>query len=119
MERTTKAERKKYAKLFHQYLWNGIQKAAIVIERQDSKSNPNIHRVQMITQQVNGPASHVVIAESVSGIAGCFHELIESIYGNIPQKNYFEDGFKDWLRKTCHMNITWNDGLVIMVEYSR
>lgn len=118
MERTTAKERKDNAKMFYQYLWNGgVQKAAIVITRQDSKSNPNIHRVQFTTAHVNGSASNVVIAESVDGVAGCFRELISNIHGNIPQINYFEDEFRSWLRKTCHMNIVWNDGLVIMVEY--
>lgn len=117
MERTTSKERKNNARLFYQYLWNGVQKAAIVIKRQESKTNPNIHRVQFVTSHVNGPASEVVIAESVDGITGCFHELIESIHGNIPQKGYYEDDFKIWLRKVCHMDMIWNDGLVIMLEY--
>ena len=120
MKRTTKAERKKNAKQFYQLICNGgVQKAAIVIHRQASKTNPNIHRCQFITAHVNGPASDVVIAESVDGITGCFYELVQSIQGNIPQKGYFEDGFQDWFRRTMHMRITWNDGLVIMVEYAR
>lgn len=118
MERTTAKERKNNAKSFYQYLCNcGVQKAAIVIVRQDSKTNPNIHRAQFITSHTNSPASNVVIAESVDGVSGCFMELISNIHGNIPQINYFDDKFRLWLRKTCHMDIVWNDGLVIMVEY--
>ncbi len=120
MERTTRAKRKQYAREFYQLLCGGgVQKAAIVIQRQDSKTNPNIHRCQFITAHVNGPSSNVVIAESVDGITGCFYELVQSIQGNIPQKGYFEDGFQNWFRRTMHMRITWNDGLVIMVEYAR
>ena len=120
MKRTTAKERKQYAKEFYQLVCGGsVQKAAIVVLRQDSRTNPNVHRVQFVTAHVNGPASEVVIAESVDGIAGCFRELIKNIQGDIPQKNYFEDGFKDWFRKTCHMKVIWNDGLVIMIEYSR
>ena len=119
MKRTSRAERKKMARQFYQLVCNGdVQKAAIVIQRQDSKTNPNIHRCQFITAHVNGLASNVVIAESVDGITGCFYELVQSIQGNIPQKGYFEDEFQNWFRKTMHMKITWNDGLVIMVEYS-
>lgn len=118
MERTTKAERKKNASMFRQYLNIGsLQKAAVIIERQVSKSNPNINRCQFITAKVNGPAREVVIAESVDGVAGCFRELIENCCGKIEQKNYFEDGFNEWLRKTCHMDITFNDGLVMMIEW--
>lgn len=118
MNRTTLKERKENAKAFYQYLWNGgAQKAAIVVLRQDSKTNPNIHRVQFITSHTNSPTSNVVIAESVDGISGCFRELISNIHGDIPQINYFDDKFRSWLRKICHMDIVWNDGLVIMVEY--
>ena len=118
MERTTKKERKANANSFYHLLSGGYsQKAAIIIQRQESKTNPCINRCQFITSHVNGPASEVVIAESLDGVAGCFRELISNIYGAIPQINYFEDGFKAWLRKTCHMDITWNDGLVIMLEY--
>ncbi len=115
MERTTRKERKQNAKEFYQYL-GYTDKAAIVILKQESKSNPNVRRVQFVTSKVNGPASQVVIAESVDGIAGCFYELVESLCGNIPQMGCFKDGFKDWLKETCRLNITFNDGLVILVE---
>lgn len=130
MKRTNAKQRKKNAISFYQYLVTGNeQKAAIVIERTDSKTNPNINRCRFITHRINSPASDVVIAESVDGIAGCFRELISNIHGDIPQKgfcgvglripNFFENDFKDWLRKTCHMKITWYDGLVMMIEYKR
>lgn len=118
MQRTTKQERKCNAKLFWQYLQTSCnQKAAIVIESQNSKTNPNICRVQFRTVRVNSLEHDVVIAESVDGVAGCFHELIKNIHGNIEQKNYFEVEFNDWLRNICHMEITWYDGLVMMLEY--
>ena len=119
MQRTTKQERKQNARLFWQYLTNGYCKnrVAVVIESQDSKTNPNIHRVQFKTSRVNGPAHNVIIAESIDGVTGCFYELIQNIHGNIEQKNYFENDFNKWLRKTCHMEIVYNDGLVIMLEY--
>ena len=98
----------------NRYYKNGV---AVVIERQDSKTNPNVHRVQFITSRVNSPAHNVIIAESVDGVAGCFRELIKNIHGNIEQKNYFENDFNKWLRKACHMEIAYNDGLVIMLEY--
>ncbi len=118
MERTNAKQRKKNAVSFYQYLVTGNeQKAAIVIERTDSKTNPNIHRCRFITHHINSPASDVVIAESVDGVSGCFRELISNIHGDIPQKGFFENDFRSWLRKTCHMKITWYDGLVMMIEY--
>jgi hypothetical protein len=116
--RTNKKDRKKNARLFWTYLWNGGQKAAIVISR-----NPNNNRVQFITSNFNiGFSSPDVIAEcNYDGIRGCFYELIENIHGIkvTEQVDYFDDKFKDWLRKKCHMAITYNDGYVMMIEYKK
>lgn len=118
MQRTTRKERKTNARLFYQQLCSGYNdKAAIVIKRQDSKANPNISRVQFITAHATPVGSNMIIAESIDGVAGCFRELVENIHGNIPQYNYFEDGFKHWIMESCRMEIIWNDGLVIMIKF--
>lgn len=115
MERTQKKERKENAKLFYQHFCDNGQKAAIVVRKPDNGS-----RTQFITAHPLGTAfKNIVIAESREfGIEGCFYEFIESIFGGIRQTGYYEDGFKGWIEKTCHMKITWNDGLVVMIEYS-
>ena len=116
MRRTTKEERKQNAKRFYQLLCgNGVRKAAVVIERSDNGT-----RTQFVTAYANGSyATKAVIAESAAlGVDGCFYELVKSIFGGIVQTSCFESGFEDWLAKTCHMRITWKDGLVYMLEYS-
>lgn len=117
--RTTKKERKNNAKQFYAAFMNGCStKAAIVVKRYDSTTNPNVNRVQFLAVP-SGLAygNPVVIAESNAlGIEGCFIEFIGFIKGGIKQKTYFEDGFNEWLEENVGCRISYKDGLVFMLD---
>lgn len=117
--RTTKKERKENARQFYTVFMNGCSsKAAIVVKRYDSTTNPNINKVQFLAVP-SGLAygNPVVIAESNTfGIEGCFIEFIGFIKGGIRQKSYFEDGFNEWLEEELGCWISYKDGLVFMLE---
>lgn len=117
--RITKNERKENARKFYNTFMNSnCNQAAIVVEEPNS-SNPSICRCRFLAVRstfafMEGP---LVIAESGLGISGCFMEFLESIGLDIgTQKPYFDEGFNDWLYKTCKFRITYNDGLVFMFE---
>lgn len=116
MARTSIKDRRTNARQWYQRFVNGYDtKNAIVIKRSKSTVNPNINRTQFYSCNTYG--TPIVIAESETfGIEGCFIELIEFIKGGIRQKTWFEDGFKEWLEETTGLIITYNDGLVIMLE---
>lgn len=115
MKRTTKEERAKNARQFYALLQN-YKKAAIVIERNESTSNPYVNRVRFLTVVGSSSGEPMVIAESPSlGMDGCFIELFQSL-GSSRQVTMYEDGFSDWLRKSFHIRITYNDKYVMMFE---
>lgn len=117
--RTNKKERRQNARQFYSVFMNGCStKAAIVVKRNDSTSNPYVNRVQFLAVP-SGLAygNPVVIAESsVLGIEGCFIELIDFIKGGIRQTTYHEDGFNEWFEEVLGCRITYKDGLVFMLE---
>lgn len=119
MRRTTKKERKENANRFYNTFMNSsCNKAAIVVERVDS-SNPNISRCKFLAvpSTIAFMKDPIVIAESVSGITGCFMELLDNIKPGIgTQKFFFDDDFDDWLKETYKFRITYKDGLVFMLE---
>ena len=116
--RVSKEERKNNARQFYQIFMNGYcNKAAIVVQRNESITNPNVNRVQFLA--VLSSLSYgkpVVIAESATcWIEGCFMELLSSIK-NVKQRMYFEDGFDNWLKDTYGFEIIYKDGFVFMLE---
>lgn len=118
MRRTTKKERKENANRFYNMFMNSNCQAAIVVERTES-SNPNINRCKFIAvpSTLAFMETPIVIAESVSGITGCFMELLDNIKPRRgTEKTYFDDGFNDWLEETYKFRITYKDGLVFMLE---
>lgn len=81
MRRTTKKERKENANRFYNMFMNSnCNQAAIVVERTES-SNSNINRCRFIAvpSTLAFMENPIVIAESVSGITGCFMELLDDI----------------------------------------
>ena len=117
--RVSKKDREKNARQFYRTFIDGCSnKAAIVVQRNNSTTNPNVNRVQfMAVPSSLAYAEPVVIAESSThGIEGCFIELIGFIKGGIVQKTYYEDGFNEWLKETCGFEITYKDGFVFMLE---
>lgn len=117
--KTIKKERKENARRFYETLMDEPwSRAAIVVKKCGSTTNPNINRTQFIAVPCGMSYGHgVVIAESsVLGIEGCFVELINFIKGGIRQKTYYEDGFDKWLEETMGFSIIYNDGLVIMLQ---
>lgn len=77
---------------------SNCNQAAVVVNRLPS-NNPNIYRCQFFAVP--------------STLA--FMEKPIVIYGG-PQKSYYENGFNEWLEKTCKFRITYKDGLVFMFQ---
>lgn len=116
--RISKKERKENAKRFYNMFMNSnCNKAAIVVERTESKANPNISRCQFLAvpSTLAFMEKPVIIAESILGIEGCFMELLGFIK-NCPQKTYYEDDFNEWIMETYGFEITYKDGFVFMIE---
>ena len=117
--RTSKKERKENAlKFYNMFMNSNCNKAAIVVSRTESKSNPYVIRCQFLAvpSTLAFMEKPVVIAESaILGIEGCFIEFLQNIK-EIPQKTYYEDGFNDWLKANFGFEITYRDGLVFMLE---
>ena len=113
--RTTKKERQENARKIHYALMQCNYKIAVVVNRTDS-SNPNVSRCQFLAvNPLSGSNKPIILAESNLGITGCFIEFISSFYDGV-QKDYFEEDFYNWLAKTLHFRITYNDGYIIMLE---
>ena len=57
----------------------------------------------------------ICIAESTSGVDECFTEFLSAI---IPCKleQLYAEGYNEWLWKTYKFRVTYNDGLVILLE---
>lgn len=117
--RISKKERKENAiKFYNMFMNSNCNKAAIVVDRTESKTNPNINRFQFLAvpSTLGFMEKPVVIAESnVLGIEGCFMELLEFIKP-CRQKTYYEEGFNKWLMETYGFEITYRDGFVFMLE---
>ena len=118
--RTSKKERKENAvKFYNMFMNSNCNKAAIVVERKESKTNPNVNRCQFLAvpSTLAFKEKPVIIAESnILGIGGCFMELLDFIKPCKQRKTYYEDGFNEWLKKTYGFEITYKDGLVFMLE---
>ena len=114
--RTTKKERQENSRKIHCALMQGnYNKIAVVVNRIDS-SNPNVSRCQFLAvNPLSGSDKPIIFVESNLGITGCFIEFISSFYDGV-QKDYFEEDFHNWLAKTLHIRITYNDGYIIMLE---
>lgn len=117
--RISKKERKENSiRFYNMFMNSNCNKAAIVVERMESKTNPNINRCQFLAvpSTLAYMEKPVIIAESSTfGIEGCFIELLGFIKP-CKQKTYYEDGFNEWLMETYGFEITYKDGLVFMLE---
>lgn len=116
MKRTMKKERQENArKIYNALLQSYHNRIAVIVNRTDS-SNSNVSKCQFLAvnplSESNEP---VVFAESNWGMTGCFNEFISSFYDG-EQINCFEEGFDEWLSKTLHLMITYDDGYILMLE---
>ena len=119
MKRTTQKERKENAKRFYSYFENCGTQTAIVVQRSESTSNPYVNRTQFHAVCGTMKDNPCVIAESSTlGIEGCFYELLNNIKP-MPQKGYFEAGFKEWMKDNYGLSIVYNDGFVLMIQNER
>lgn len=119
--RTSKKERKKNALNFYRTFMNSnCNKAAIVVWRVPSSNpNRNIWRFMAVPSTLAYMEKPVVIAESAFGINGCFTEFLQNVETKeCCQKQYFDDGYNDWLEEEYGFRITYKDGLVFMLERS-
>lgn len=116
MKRATKKERQENArKIYKALLQSYHNRIAVMVNRTDS-SNSNVSRCQFLAvNPLSGSDKPIVFAESNWGITGCVNEFISSFYDGV-QKGYFEEGFREWLLKTLHFRITYNDGYILMLE---
>lgn len=114
--RVTKADRKKNAREWWNNEYNN-KKLAFYIERKES-SNPNICKTQFIarTHGFGFDCANEVIAESNFGVSGCFNELFSSIAGKNVSIEYYSENFASSLNKELKCKITYNDGLIVMIE---
>lgn len=92
--RTSQKERKENARKFYNMFMNGnCKNAAVVVERPES-TNPNICKCRFIA--VPGSLAFmekpIVLAESPSGMVGCFMEFLDNIK-HCKQVSYYDDGF--------------------------
>lgn len=110
--RTNQKERIENAKVYNTILCQH-HKGAIVVEKRNS-SNPNIVRTRFWVCNTYG--TPVVIAESVSGIGGCFMEYFKNIGYKGKQVEYVDHGFVDWIYKEFGYTIDYKDGLVFMLS---
>lgn len=112
--RTNAKERKSNARQWYSLLINSYSsKSAVGVQRHES-SNPNINRVQLLACNTIG--TPVVIAESVDGLTGCFYELLQNIKKLDTIRTYHEKAFNDWLSENYNIDLTYNDGMVLMFE---
>ena len=110
--RVSKSERRANALRFYRRLRNS-GKAAIVIERTQSTVE-GMYRCKFLAV-LSGFGEPEVLAESREGIEGCFAELLGFIK-DCPQKKFFEQNFNTWLRQTYGIEITYVDGVVMLLE---
>ena len=120
MKRTSKKEREHNTLAF----WNGSwDRAVIVAERQESKTNPNIDRCSLVTACFSScMSSPMVVAESSLGKMMALHEMLgfiskekaqtvlNLIYTRNLLNNYLEDAFG--------IRITYDDGYSMIIERS-
>ena len=112
--RTNAKERKSKARQWYSLLINSYNsKSAVVVQRYESL-NPNISRVQLLAWNTIGKP--VVISESIHGITGCLCELLQNIKKLDTVRTYYENDFNDWLSENYNICITYNDGMVLMIE---
>lgn len=116
--RTPINERQKNTKQFYSNLMNGYDgRVALVVQRNESKTNPNINRCQFLTK-LSTFSDPVVVVDSVDGIRGGFVELITFISSSDKANTlyYGEQGFNEWLCEIFNFRIVYDDGLVIILE---
>ena len=112
MRRTTKKQRAENARLFNTSLCE-YHKGAIVVERTAS-ANPYIVKTKFLACNTYG--TPVVIAESKSGITGCFLEYFNSIGYKGKQVEYFDEKFAEWICKEFNYTIYYKDGMVFVLN---
>ena len=119
MVRTRKEERRKDANKFYQLFCNSAPcRAVIVVERNVSTTNPYVNRTQFVVAMAEQGREEAVIAESPSlGVEGCWIEFFDFIHGGKQEKMFHDgDDFKDWLRRTTGIRITYYDGKAFIIE---
>lgn len=112
--RVNSKERRNNARQWYSLLMNGCSSRSAVVVKRCESSNPNINRVQLSACKAIG--TPVVIAESVDGLTGCFHELLQNIKKLDTIRTYHENDFNEWLSENYSMYLTYNDGMVLMFE---
>ncbi len=111
MPRTTKEERKKNAKWFYEKL-SKEKKICVVIYKEPSNSNS----VKLLCKLCDYMTPRVIAASPNLGIEGCFIELSTAL-NCCESVGYYEPGFADWIKEKFQMEITYNDGLVMIFEW--
>ena len=112
--RVTSKARRNNARQWYSLLMNGCSSRSAVVVKRCESSNPNINRVTL--SACNAIGTPVVIAESVDGLTGCFHELLQNIKKLDTIRTYHENDFNEWLSENYSMYLTYNDGMVLMFE---
>lgn len=117
MKRTSKSEREHNALAF----WNGSwDRAVVVAEMHESKTNPNINRCSLITTCSAFMSSPVVIAESPFGKMMALHEMLSFISKekaqNVLNLMYTRSLLNNYLEDAFGFRITYDDGFSMIIE---
>ena len=117
MERTTKSQRRLNAQHFFQNDWT---RAVVVIERKESKTNPNINRCALLTNKAGYNSAPVVIGEGIDGVYSAMHEFLKFVdtrYALDAVSLLYDRGkMNDELKKSYGFRITYDDGYAMIFE---
>lgn len=110
--RITKKERNENARRFYRtFMDSSCNEAAIVAWRNGAKC-----QFLAVPSYLAFGEAPLIIAESNSGIDGCFKEFLDAVNHKPIIKSYFDDGFNNWLSKEYSFWIGYRDGFVFMLE---
>lgn len=120
MQNTTQEERTDNARKFYQLLNRHKENRACVVVNRNSFGRTQFIVVpgRLSLDNSTFVTKPLVIADNEdSGITGCWKEFIESVMGEIPQKEYTERGFNKWLDETMGFSIAFCIGTAFVLDH--
>lgn len=117
MKRTSKNERKQNARQFNMVMG---EQAIIIVNRQESKTNPNINRCQILANTSRFLQDlPKVIGESVEGRMIAFYEFLKVINenksDNILSILYDREKLNDYLSENFGFYISFDEGFAMIL----
>lgn len=117
MRNTTQEERTDNARKFYQLLNRHKENRACVIVNRNSSGRTQftVAPGRLSLDDSTFVAEPLIIADN-DGVVGCWKEFIESVMGEIPQKEYTERGFNKWLDETMGFSIAFCIGTAFVLD---